>query len=163
MPFFLIGAVVLGIGYLWWQSSHQYPEVPPNADALTLLNFPAFMLRTGKKTFAYVMAPEGLSEMQAQTIGGDNFKITGANVTRKHIPLPGPSTVPAFADLWAIEFVYPGPDKVITPASLLQEQGIPEAATQVDPNRQLAGILYATSFNPTLGKILFIPIAAKQV
>lgn len=157
VPFLLIGSVLVG-GYLWWQSQ-RYPEVPPNADALTLLNFPAYSLQPNKKTFRYLLGPEGLSMQAILNATG----ATEASIARKHIVLPGPTTVPAFADLWAVESVYTGPVRVVTPQALLEEAGINATVAQVEPARQLAGLLYASAFNPTVNKLLLVPIAAKQV
>lgn len=157
MPFFLIGIALVG-GLLWWHSATRYPEIPPNADALTLLNFPAYSLQPNKKTFRYLLGPEGLSMQAILNATG----ATDASIARKHIILPGPTTVPAFADLWAIESVYTGPVRVVTPQALLEEEGVNATVAQVEPARQLAGMLYASAFNPTVNKLLLVPIAAKQ-
>lgn len=159
MPFFLLGLVLIGGGLLWWQSAHRYPEIPPNADALTLLNFPAYPLQPNKKTYRYLMGPEGLSMQSIINATG----VEEARLVRKHIVLPGPTTVPAFADIWAVESVYTGPARVITPQALLEEQGVSPTVAQVEPARQLAGMLYASAFNPTTNKLLLVPIAGKQV
>jgi hypothetical protein len=157
MPLFLLGLALVG-GFLWWQSSHRYPEVPPTADALTLLNFPAYPLLSNKTTYSYFMGPEGLTA--AQIIKATSGK--EAALARKHIVLPGASIVPAFADLWAVETFYVGPAHTVTPQALLEAAGVPATVAQVEPARQLAALLYASTFNPTQDKLLLIPIAGKQ-
>ena len=129
MPFFWIGLALVG-GYLWWRSAHKYPEIPPNADALTLLNFPAYPLASNKTTYRYLMGPEGLSAAQVLNSTPNGKE---AVVARKHIVLPGPTTVPAYADIWAVESIYPGPGVVVTPQGLLEQQGVPSTVAQVEP------------------------------
>lgn len=166
MPFLWIGLALVG-GYLWWWSAHRYPALPANADALMLLNFPAYRLQPnippfGGTTYGYILVREGMSKQAIiQAVGGKDTD-TEASVARKHIVLPGSTTVPAFVDLWAVESKYTGTDRVVTPQGLLEEQGVPATAAQVEPARQLAALLYASAFNPTTQKLLLVPIAAKQ-
>lgn len=163
---FLWLALGLAGAYWWWKSAHRYPTIDPTADALTLLNFTPYTLRPalgpggpqGRETYRYVLAPEGLPAAQVANALGNTV-----NLIRKHIPIPGPTTVTAFADLWAVQGLYAGPVRTITPSTLLQDEGIPALASNVDPARQLAAMLYAAALNPTTtGKLVLIPIAAKQ-
>lgn len=156
--FLWIGLALVG-GYYAWKYAHRYPEIPVNADIPTLFNFPPFMLETGKETFSYHLAPEGLTNQQVLNA----FGAQDAKIARGHIPIPGVSSVPAFADLWAIHSVYNGPSRTITPAIALQDGGVPAIASNVDSPRQLTALLYASAVNPTtLGKERLISIAAKQ-
>ena len=159
MPFLLVGLIFVG-GLLWWKHATRYPEVPSKADAATLLNFPPFTLQTGKETFSYHLAPQGLTPQQVMTALPGSVEAT---VTRSRIPIPGPTTIPAYADLWAVHSQYPGPNRTYTPSGALQDLGVPAIASNVDAPRQLAGLLYAAAVNPTtLGKETIIAIAAKQ-
>ena len=164
--------LILGVASLiWiWAASNRYPKIPENADALTLLNFPPFLAQAGKQTYAYFMTPEGLTEAQMRDSIAKTMKLdypgTKLSLYRRHIPLPGPTSIPAFADLWAVASYYTGRTGTMTPDVALQMLGVPEPASHVDPARQLAGILYAAALAPNATKALApapaILIAAKQ-
>lgn len=178
--------LILGVASLiWiWAASNRYPKIRENADALTLLNFPPFLVQAGKQTYAYFMTPEGLTEAQMRDSIAKTMKLdypgTKLSLHRRHIPLPGPTSilplagqtlvsagqVPAFADLWAVASYYTGRTGTISPDVALQMLGVPEPASHVDPARQLAGILYAAALAPNATKALApapaILIAAKQ-
>jgi len=158
----LLALLLLGTaGVLVWKAGHKYPEVSSSADVLTLLNFQPFSVVSGKETYGTYVAPEGLSA--AQVVGA--LQASDATILRKHIPIPGPTTVPAYGDVWGVHGRYTGPSKTVTPGTVLAERNIPQSVIQSQSNPLLlAGILYAAAFDPTtVGKLVLVPIGAKQV
>lgn len=162
MPILLLGFLFVG-GLLWWNRAHRFPEMPIQAGIPTLLNFTPYVLQPGKDTFTYGLAPEGLNAQQIINAFAGSAVETPV-IVRAHIPIPGPSTLPAFANLWEVHTRLKNTTTItVSPSSELQEYGVPEAASNVNAPQQLAGLLYATALNPTtIGRELFISIAAKQ-
>jgi hypothetical protein len=156
----LFAAAGLGAGYLWkrevaaqksgspWKAA--FPRLPneDKANALELLDFKPFTLMTGKHTYGLYLAPSGIPEAVAkavlQTPSVAYGPVQAVMIYRSNIPIPGPMTVPVYADLWMVESIYAGPPKTVTPAGvaaaalapstttiLLDEHGVPIAQVAV--------------------------------
>ena len=153
----LLLVALLGIG-AWFYFKGQHPatavtNVP--VDAIQLLAFTPFNLKSGPLTALYI-APKGLTPQMVtdllQTGVNPKFSMMVPPVLRKTVPIPGPSIVPASADLWEVKGNWTGGDAIsVTPDFLLKQVikgGIPVPG--IPANRQLAAILYAAAMSPAL-------------
>jgi hypothetical protein len=176
---YLVVLSAIALGAFLFTRRPVLPAALANADALTLLNFPPFTLKAGESTTLVYLAPSGLSPQAAQTtIQNTVGPVDAVELTRRNVPLPTPPGSPiqnVTADVWTMRCSKCGPpagspDTVFTPAfvvsQILRRRGLPvTAAVNVEPARQLAGILYAnamTGAGSGATTAEFIPIAARQ-
>ena len=176
MPLLLL----IGAGFAgWWflrrsGNSLLYPPLSESADAISLLDFPPYILDPGRYTYAYYMSPSGFTESQVRSALAPEIPVIDAVTLRRgRIPLPGP--VPTFADVWAVQ----GYDNrisppivrfpvTVSPSSVLQDSlqesqvTLPTEVANLAPNRALAALLYIAANDPSPRRFLFIPIGASQ-
>jgi len=164
----LLLIAMLGLGaYFYFKSQH--PAIPALADipvdAIQLLDFTPFVLRQGPLTVLYI-APKGFTPqiVAQQLTNTSRFNMMSTPVLRKTVPIPGPTIVPAFADLWEVKGNYTGDtagNAPVTPALLLKDViGDKPPVPGMPVNRQLAAILYATAMLPVIDPTKLWPIAA---
>jgi len=175
----ILAALGTAGGLLWWSKAvaaqkggnlwrSAFPGVAHEftANALELLDFKPFTLKMGKHTYGLYLSPAGLNDNDVQSVlatpAGANGPVTAVMRHRTNIPIPGPTVVPVNADLWMVESIYTGPDKTVSPDTVAAA-ATGNAPLLIPANKQLGAILYSAALSPTLpGRLMFIPIGAKQ-
>lgn len=155
MPIVLLLALGVVAGWAFWKSAHKYPAFNPTADALTLLNFQPFTVQQGQEVYLLLLTRENLTPAMIT----NKYKAADATPLRKHIPLPSPTTVPSFADLWGVHLRWVDPTQTFSPASVLKlyTNGVGTGS----PQRDLAALLAVSALSPSSADVLAVPIAGK--
>ena len=142
------------------------PKLSFAEDALGLLNFPPFRLVQGKDAAMLVLIPAnvGLGTVLANLAATGITSKGKAVIVRQNVPIPGPTVVPTFANVWGVTGTYTGPTQTVNPDTLAQKTT--RAAVGIPANRQLAALLLLAAQSPVdlgaEGTAFWYPIAANQ-